>query len=302
MTTPQRWERDETMGDRCVVTLTLEQAGRPVVVLDSELLKSIDGALDEIEREVGGKLGGFVLASASKVFIAGANLREIMDLSDAELDEYLRFGSRVYGRIARLGCTTVAAINGAALGGGLEIAMHCDHLIASKPQPKEPGGPVREYPVGLPEAGLSICPGWGGTVLLPGRMNVAEAIRLTATGETPGVSVMAGHGLIEQMCEPGALLGRAKELASSPKKDARTEPVAITNADRRGAGREGLASVRGTLANTGSARAVVECVEAGLRDGWEGALACERASLIRLRNSAEGRAAIEAFFAKSARA
>ncbi|MCA9281276.1 MAG: enoyl-CoA hydratase/isomerase family protein [Phycisphaerales bacterium] len=271
-----------------VVTMTLRQEGRPVVVLDSDLLRAIDATLDEVADAK-----GFVLASDSRVFVAGANLQEIMGLSDKELDEYLRFGSRVYGRIAAMPWTTVAAINGAALGGGLEIAMHCDHLIAMAPG-------EREYQVGLPEAGLKICPGWGGTNLLPARMDAGRAMEMTASGATMKVSDAARAGLIEEM-EPDheALLCRARALAAVGKPKPRTEPIAITNPEHHAEAKAGLERVRSAIGGTASGASVVACVEAGLSGGWEAALACERASLIRLRNSDEGRGAIEAFFAKS---
>ena len=276
-----------------IVTLWLYQSDRPVVVLDSALLRSIDATLDEI----GTDLNGFVLASRSRVFVAGANLAEIMELSDAELDEYLQFGSRVYGRIATLPCTTVAALNGAALGGGLEIAMHCDHLIAARPQPKEPGGPVKPYLVGLPEAGLSICPGWGGTCLLPARMDAARAMALTAEGRPMSVFDAAECGLIERMIEPDDLISEAVALAATPKAAARTEPVSIAEASRRKDAECGLENA--TLPDSQSGHAVRACVEAGMNDGWQACLAAERSHLIRLRNTEEGRGAITAFFEKS---
>lgn len=271
-----------------VVTMTLRQEGRPVVVLDSDLLGAIDATLDEVTDAK-----GFVLASDSRVFVAGANLQEIMGLSDKELDEYLRFGSRVYGRIARMPWTTVAAINGAALGGGLELAMHCDHLIGIAPGEKG-------YPVGLPEAGLKICPGWGGTNLLPARMDAGRAMELTASGATLDVREARDAGLIEEL-EPDreSLLCRARALAAVGKPKARTEPIAITNPEHHAEAKAGLERVRKSIGVTASGASVVACVEAGLSGGWEAALACERASLIRLRNSAEGRAAIQAFFDKS---
>lgn len=274
-----------------VVTMTLRQEGRPVVVLDSALLRAIDATLDEVKDAK-----GFVLASDSRVFVAGANLQEIMGLSDKELDEYLRFGSRVYGRIARMPWTTVAAIHGAALGGGLELAMHCDLLIAMEP-PAEKG-----YPVGLPEAGLKICPGWGGTNMLPARMDAGRAMEMTARGETMDVRRAREAGLIQEM-EPDheALLCRARALAAEGKLKPRTEPVSITNPEHHAEAKAGLERVRKSIGATASGASVVACVEAGLSGGWESALACERASLIRLRNSEEGRAAIAAFFEKSAK-
>lgn len=276
--------------------MTLKQADRPVVVLDSSLLESIDNALDEI----GDDLSGFVLASGARVFVAGANLEEIMSLDDEGLDKYLRYGSKVYGRIASLACPTVAAINGATLGGGLELAMHCDHLIAMIPQSKEPGKPGKPYQIGLPEAGLCICPGWGGTNMLPGRMDPGRAIRMTAEGRPLTVHEAAEAELIGELVDgPEKLLRRALELANSGGGSSRKEPVHIGNCGREQEIRDGLDRVREHLPETASARAVVECVEVGLSDGWEAALACERAHLIRLRSTEEGKAAIESFFAKN---
>ncbi|MEQ8844079.1 MAG: enoyl-CoA hydratase/isomerase family protein [Phycisphaerales bacterium] len=288
------FERDGD-DERGVVTLWLEQADRPVVVLDSDLLKAIDATLDEI----GADIGGLVLASRSRVFVAGANLGEIMELSDEELHEYLAFGSRVFGRFATLPCTTVAAINGAALGGGLEIAMHCDHLIASRPASSSPEKPVKPYMIGLPEAGLSICPGWGGTCLLPARMAPERAIRATASGQPMTVYDASEAGLIEELVDGEGFMERARELAATPKAEARTEPISVAESSLREAGAKALKAIREDLPDTQAARAVASCVEAGVSEGWEACLAAERDSLVRLRGTDEGRAAIAAFFEKS---
>src|SRR5262245_46013245 len=166
---PNQREREGPCGGS--VTVRLEEPGKPVVVLEHELMQRIEATLATLGRDV----RGLVLASASeRVFVAGADLKAIQELDDDQLDRYLRYGSKVFGMISDLPFPTVAAINGAALGGGLEIAMHCDGLVAA------PG--AKPYPVGLPEAGLCICPGWGGTNLLPARIDPAEAIKRTATG------------------------------------------------------------------------------------------------------------------------
>lgn len=284
-------------GEGAVVVLSLRQADRPVVVLDRALLGAIDGALDRIDALASGgeRIAGLVLASAApRSFVAGADLREIMELSDAALIAYLEAGARVFGRFASMPWTTVAAINGPTLGGGLELAMHCDVLIAAAPAPDR-----RAYPVGLPEAGLCICPGWGGTNLLPARFDGAAAISMTASGETMGVDRAAELGLVSELVPAEELRARAVSAARAAKGGVRPEPVAISNADRRCSAEAALASVRDELPDTASAEAVVECVETGLRDGWSRACAREREALTRLRHTEEGRAAIEAFFARS---
>jgi enoyl-CoA hydratase/carnithine racemase len=281
-----------------VVTLTLRPVpeGTPLVVLNRAMIREIDAALDEVLSGPAPK--GFVLASDSRVFIAGADLKEIMGLSDPELHDYLRLGQRVFGRLATLPCTSVAAINGAALGGGLEIAMHCDRLIAAQPPAGTPEKPARPYAIGLPEAGLSICPGWGGTNLLPARMDAAKAIEMTATGRTMTVVDAQAAGLVEELVEPSRLLDRAREVAQSPKAGARSQPRCIADADRRELVRTGLAAARGAVKTGLASSAVLECVQVGLDRGWHAALDAEREHLVRLRGTAEGKAAIEAFFAK----
>ncbi|MFN7021634.1 MAG: enoyl-CoA hydratase/isomerase family protein, partial [Phycisphaerales bacterium] len=154
---PIEHERDGPFAG--IVTILLDQSPSPMVVLDHDLIRRIEATLDEVRRA---GCRGLVLASPSpKVFIAGADLRTIQSpltpgsqgWNDDQLDKYLAYGQRVFGMICDLPCPTVAAINGAALGGGLEIAMHCDALVAA------PSASGKPYPVGLPEAGLSICPG-----------------------------------------------------------------------------------------------------------------------------------------------
>lgn len=294
---PLRHELDDQGATKGVVTLWLEQPDRPVVVLDRDLFRRIDAALDAIGDDV----RGLVLASASaRVFVAGADLKEIDGLSDPELDEYLRLGARVMGRIASMPCPTVAAINGAALGGGLELAMHCDLLVATMP-PGTPEKPPRPYPVGLPEAGLGICPGWGGTNLLPARMAPDRAIRMTATGETFDVKAAREHGLIDELLDqPTRLLHAARERAAHYKKDApRAHPRSIGDADRREGVAEALGRVAPELPDTGAARAVARCVRTGVEQGWDAALREERRLLIELRNSEVAREKLAAFFAKS---
>ncbi len=282
-----------------VVTLTLRQEGRPVVVLDHALLREIDAALDEVAAK---KPAGFVLASEGRVFVAGANLEEIMRLTDAELHDYLRFGQLVFGKIAKLPCTSVAAVHGAVLGGGLEIAMHCDRLIGVGPFSPKPEMPAKPYAVGLPEAGLSICPGWGGTNLLAARIDPAQAIEMTATGK-PFTCVEAGAtGLFERLvATPGELLGAARELARSPKRTGGKagEPIAISNSRQATVVRAALEAVRPRVPPTAAAAAVFDCVRAGLGGGWRACLDAEREHLVRLRGSPEAQAAIAAFFEKS---
>lgn len=287
-----------------------------MVVLDHALIRRIEATLDEVRRT---GCTGMVLASASpKVFIAGADLRTIQSpltpgsqgWSDDQLDKYLAYGQRVFGMICDLPFPTVAAINGAALGGGLEIAMHCDALVAA------PSASGKPYPVGLPEAGLSICPGWGGTNLLPARMNPAEALRRTAEGKPMNYDEAKTAGLFDAVApSPEQLLSTAKQWivdelarrksAATPRRpDAqparwigRIEIVGRPVKARVAAALD-AAKADPSFPKTEAARAVLAAVEAGLSRGWPEALRVERTELTRLRNTDAGQAAIAGFFGR----
>lgn len=274
-----------------ILTVRLEQPGKPVVVLDLELIQRLEATL----RALPAAAPGFVLASASeRVFVAGADLKAISELDDGQLHRYLEYAARVFGMIADLPYPTVAAINGAALGGGLELAMHCDALVAS------PG--AKPYPVGLPEAGLSICPGWGGTNLLPARIDSAEAIRRTASGQTMLFEDAVAAGMFDGVARDGELLTTAKQLLLESRKPARAPggaPSRWIGSKNPGAVIKALDAVRHELPGTESALAVVKAIDAGLTRGWKAACEVERNELVRLRHTAPAKAALEAFFAKS---
>ena len=291
-------ERETTGRFAGVVTVRLEQPGRPVVVLDGDLIGRLEAAFKQVNAEAN-RVAGLVLASASeRVFVAGANLKTIIEASDDELTRYLAFGSRVFAMLCSMPFPTVAAINGAALGGGLELAMHCAGLVAA---PSPSGKP---YQVGLPEAGLGLCPGWGGTNLLAARMDPADAIRRTAAGQTMPYDAAVAAGLFDQVAPgPGELLTTAKHWVLGAARRGRTErddaPTRwIGRPDRAARVLEVLDAVRLDLPATEPARAVAEAVDAGLTRGWRAAVETEQRHLVRLRHTPEAKTALETFFAK----
>ncbi len=252
--TPFAFETDQTGPLAGVYVTRLEQPGRPVVVLDEALIQRLDATISALPRNC----RGLVVASASeRVFIAGADLKAISELDDAALDRYLAYGQRVFGRLSQLPFPTAAAINGAVLGGGLELAMHCDALIGAPPPAGADGAPGRPYPVGLPEAGLSICPGWGGTNLLPARIDPSTAITGTATGTPTNLfDQAAAAGLFDALCPTAAsLLETAKRwVAAGGRHRVRSRRCASAAGSagaraRPGASRR-LDAVRGEIART----------------------------------------------------
>ncbi len=284
-----------------IAILRLDQPGKPVVVLDHPLIQRLEAAIMGLP----GGLRGLVLASTSpRAFVAGADLKTISEWDDDQLHRYLAYGSHVFGLLSQLPYPTVAAINGAVLGGGLELAMHCDALVASPP-PSKDGQPGKPYPVGLPETGLALCPGWGGTNLLPARMDPEKALIMTASGTTMTFDQAQAAGLFDAVASgPDDLLPAAHRWIVG-QSGAR---VSRDGAPSRWIGRGACAPkvmaaldrVRMETTTTPPASAVFEAADAGLTRGWKAALEVERHHLVRLRHAPAAKSALAAFFAKSA--
>lgn len=276
-----------------ISVLTLEQGDRPVVVIDESLLDRLDRTLASLPANP----DGFILeSSAPRAFVAGADLKAIMAMDDPTLHRYLEFGASIFQRIADLPCPTVAAIHGATLGGGLELAMHCDGLIGLV----DPN--ARPYPIGLPEAGLKICPGWGGTNLLPARIDPKAAIVATAKGAPFNAHSANELGLFDTtVASRDELIPAAVRWIGAQRghTDLGT-PMHWIGADRHFAASEsGLDAARRELEPSPEGDAVLDAVAVGLREGWKAACQKERDELVRLRHTGPAREAIESFFAKS---
>lgn len=279
-------------GSKKIATLTLEQPGRPVVVIEQALLEQLDATLDTLPDDI----DGFVLASAAdRAFVAGADLKAIMALDDAQLHTYLEFGARVFQRIADLPCPTAAAIHSTALGGGLELAMHCDGLVGLR-DPE-----ARPFLIGLPETGLKICPGWGGTNLLPARIDPQTAIVATANGTAFKSDAAFELGIFDHTSSSRDelvhdamiwLIGQdTPNRTGTPSRCVQTMNTDEVNG--------ALTEAKSSLDSSLHADAVIDAVSCGLTSGWQASLQCERDHLVRLRSTQPAQDAIEAFFNKS---
>lgn len=299
MTTPATAPASQLRSERSpdgVVTLWLAQPTRSVVVLDKWLLGELHRFFDWLATQPAPT--GFVLMSDNpRTFVAGADLAEIDALDDAALHEYLADGARAFARITHLPCSSVACVHQTALGGGLEIAMHCDALIAQLPAPG-----AKPWRVGLVEAAMGLCPGWGGTQMLPARIDPAEAIRATALGTTWTID-QAPAGLFAELVPADDDLRAAavRWIKRTPRTAAPSAPKSI-DARNRATIASALAAVAPTLPTTPSAKAVIEAVGVGLDNGdrsWSAATAAERRLLVGLRHTPEAREKLDAFLKKS---
>ncbi len=154
-----------------VLTLVAEDAGRPAV-LGPRGLENLNTALDELAVKLETEaIDAVIVRGSGRAFCAGADLDMMASITDRTLSLSLaEAGHRVLGRLSRLGVPTIAEINGVALGGGLELALHCTYRIAA----------ASVAAIGLPEISLGLIPGWGGATLLPRLigMNRAQTVLL----------------------------------------------------------------------------------------------------------------------------
>jgi len=173
-----------------VAVLTLDQEGSKANVLTLGLWAELEAVLDSLAGRT--DLLGLVLASAKPdIFIAGADLKLLVNATgqnDPDARTFIEQGLRVLSKLENLPYPTIAAIDGVALGGGLEVALACDFRVA---------GPNPKLRLGLPEVTLGLIPGWGGTQRLPRIIGVPNAVAMVVSGQPIDSSQAAQYQLIE---------------------------------------------------------------------------------------------------------
>jgi enoyl-CoA hydratase/carnithine racemase len=173
--------------------------------------------------------------------------------------------------------------------------MHCDGLIGVVDPEAKP------YLIGLPEAGLKICPGWGGTNLLPARIDPETAIVATANGTAFKSDVAAKLGIFDHTTDSRDDLIHAAMIwiigqDGTGRTGKPSRCIQMMNTDEI---ETALEKARTELEPSLHADAVLDAVRCGINEGWNAALKSERDHLVRLRNTEPAQQAIDAFFNKS---
>jgi enoyl-CoA hydratase len=206
----------------------------------SDLRSAFEDARDDVT------IRGVILTGAGdKAFVAGADISELAHSSAIDAEQGSRFGQQVLDLIENLGKPVVAAINGFALGGGLETAMACTIRIA-----------IEHAQLGQPEVHLGLLPGGGGTQRLPRLVGKGRALQLILTGGMIGAEEAYRIGLVNEVVAADQLIPRAEEILNQI---AANGPIAVrlaleaTNKGMETSQAEGLvleASYFGLLAGT----------------------------------------------------
>jgi enoyl-CoA hydratase len=178
--------------------------------LNDELMYELSMAIGFAEADF--NVRALIITGTERSFIAGADIANLQNLSDVYMGrEASLSGQELMNTIASLPFPTIAAINGFALGGGLELALACDLRVASK-----------TARLGLPEVGLGLIPGYGGTQRLPRLIGIGRAMDLILTGRHVNAEEALHLGLVNRVTDDA--LSSAKELAQLTLKNA---PIAL---------------------------------------------------------------------------
>jgi enoyl-CoA hydratase len=208
-----------------------EEGIRVVTVDRPEKLNALNAqVLEELGREIeaaraDGDLRCLIVTGAGeKAFIAGADIAELAKLTPIEGREHSRRGQALLDQIESLPVPTIAAINGYAYGGGLELAMACAMRVASE-----------NARMGLPETSLGIIPGYGGTQRLARQVGRARALELVLTSEKGLTAAEAERiGLVNRVVPAGQTLPAAVEIARKIRANGPTACQYALEAIRRG--------------------------------------------------------------------
>ncbi len=185
-----------------IAWLVFDSPGKPANVWNEETLREFNHHLETLEHDT--RVRALVLRSGKdRIFVAGADLKAIRRMPHARVNDLIWLGQAVFDRLARLKIPKIAAIHGAAMGGGFEAALACDWRIASEHESTK---------IGLPETQLGILPAWGGSTRLPRLIGVRQALDLITSGKLLSAHAAKHAGLVSHVVAPENLEKLARRL------------------------------------------------------------------------------------------
>jgi enoyl-CoA hydratase len=190
-----------TARDGAVVTLTVN---RPDArnALDGPTVDALSAAFEAIDRDTSVRCA-ILTGAGDRAFVAGADIKAMAGLDAAGALAFAERGHRMADLMEGIRVPIIAAMNGFALGAGLELALACDFIYAA-----------RTAKLGMPEVGLGVIPGFGGTQRLALRVGVARARELIYSGAIIDADEAQRIGLANAVVEPDALMPRVRALAA----------------------------------------------------------------------------------------
>ncbi len=182
-----------------IATITVNRPDK-LNALNAEVIRELGEVATRIAQEP--EVRGVILTGAGeKAFVAGADIAELAKLASAAARATAEEGQQVFDRFEQAGKPVLAAINGFALGGGLELAMACHVRIAAE-----------HAKFGQPEVKLGLCPGYGGTVRLPRLVGRGRAVELLLSGGMIDAAEAYRIGLVNRVVPQTDLLATSRQL------------------------------------------------------------------------------------------
>lgn len=189
----------ETKDGIAVVTINRPEA---LNALNSRFFDEMDAMIRQLSVDDRTKV--VVVTGTGKAFVAGADIAEMVDMTPEEGIAFSRKGQNTFRSLEKMDKPVIAAINGFALGGGLELAMGCDVRIASS-----------KAKFGQPEVNLGMIPGYAGTQRLPRLVGMGDALYLLMSGEMITADDALRIGLVQKVSEPEQLMEDVMKLATT---------------------------------------------------------------------------------------
>ena len=171
--------------------------------LNTATLTELNKCLAQLEKRKDARVV-IVTGSGAKAFVAGADISEMVNATSEEGRTMALLADEAFCRLERMPQVSIAAVNGYALGGGCELALSCDIILASE-----------KAKFGQPEVGLGITPGFSGTQRLPRRVGIAKAKELIFSGKVIGAAEAEKIGLVNAVYAPEELIPGAIAMAKS---------------------------------------------------------------------------------------
>ncbi|ESX80221.1 MULTISPECIES: enoyl-CoA hydratase/isomerase family protein [unclassified Mesorhizobium] len=222
--------------------------------LDIPMLRALEAALDEAEAAQTVRI--VLICGEGKGFCAGGDVEAWAEMSAADFQvQWVRYGHRVFDRLARLRQPTIAVLAGHALGGGLELAAAADFRVAET-----------QVKLGFPETSIGVVPGWSGTQRAVRRFGAQAVRRMALGGEVFLATEALVLGIVDRVVETGKAFAEAKAWAGKIAErgplaaEAAKLMIAIAEGEESAAATEALAS--GFIALTSDLRAGVEAFKA----------------------------------------
>jgi len=168
--------------------------------LNTRFFNEMDQVVANINERT--DVGVMIITGEGKAFVAGADIAEMVDKTPEQGSSFSRLGQHTFRSLGEMDIPVIAAINGFALGGGLELAMGCDFRIASS-----------KARFGQPEVNLGLIPGYAGTQRLPRLTGLGDALYMLMTAEMIGAEDALRIGLVQKVVEPEMLMDTVMGIA-----------------------------------------------------------------------------------------